>query len=45
MKNIIELWTTLDELEGGNTKHNYKGRDGESPVKSFKYQKPSGLNF
>ena len=27
---------TLDDLEGGNTKRNYKGRDGESLVKIFK---------
>ena len=35
----------LDDLEGGNTRHNYKGRDGESLVKIFKYRKPFGLYF
>ena len=42
---IMELWMNLDELEGANTKRNYKGRDGESLVKSFKYRQPFGLNF
>ena len=31
---IMELWMTLDDLEGANTKRNYKGRDGESLVKN-----------
>ena len=30
---IMALWTTLDDLEGANTKRNYKNRDGESLVK------------
>ena len=33
MMNIMASWMTLDELEGADTKHNYKGRDGESLVK------------
>ena len=31
--NIMASWTALDELEGGNTKRNYKSRYGESLVK------------
>ena len=42
---IMALWTTLDDLEGANTKCNYKGRDGESLVKMFKYWQPFGLHF
>ena len=38
-------WITLDNLEGDNNKHNYKGRDGESLVKSFKYQQPFRFHF
>ena len=30
----MALWTTLDDLEGANTKRNYKNRDGESLVKN-----------
>ena len=29
----MSLWMTLDELEGDNIKHNYKGRDDEYLVK------------
>ena len=43
--NIMALWMTLDELEGGNKKHNYKGRDSEFLVKNFKYWQPFGLHF
>ena len=42
---IMISWMTLDELEGANTKRNYKGRDGESLVKIFKYQQPFGFHF
>ena len=38
-------WMTLDDLEGDNTKRNYKGRGGEYLVKMFKYRKPFGLYF
>ena len=44
MMKIMTSWITLDELEGGDTKRNYKGRDGESLVKK-KYRQPSGLHF
>ena len=30
---IMASWVTLDDLEGANTKRNYKGMDGESLVK------------
>ena len=29
MINIMSPWLTLDELEGANTRRDYKGRDGE----------------
>ena len=32
---VMASWITLDELEGGNTKCNYKGRYGESIVTFF----------
>ena len=41
----IELWTTLDELEGANTKRNYKDGDGESIVNIFKYLQQFILHF
>ena len=31
---IMPSWMNLDDLEGANTKHNYKGKDGESLVKN-----------
>ena len=31
---IMALWITLDELEGDNTRHNYKSRDGGYLVKN-----------
>ena len=34
--NIMAFLMTLDDLERGNTKRNYKGRDAESLVKSVK---------
>ena len=43
--NIMASYMTLDELEGSNTKRNYKGRDSESLVKNFKYWQLSGLHF
>ena len=35
----------LDDLEGNNTKFNYKGRDGNYLVKIFTYCHPFGLPF
>ena len=32
-------------MYGSNTKHNHKGRDGDSLVKIFKYRQPFGSNF
>ena len=34
MMHIMASWVTLDDLEGANTKRNYKNRDGESLVKN-----------
>ena len=35
---IMALCLTIDDMEGVNTKHNWKGRDGESQVKIFTCQ-------
>ena len=45
MMNIMISCMNLDDLEGSNMKHNYKGRDGESLVKMFKYRQLLGLHF
>ena len=42
---IMALWMTHDDMYGSNTKRNYKGRDGDSLVKMFKYWQPFGFNF
>ena len=42
---IMASWMTLDDLDGANTKHNYKGRDGQSLMKIFTYRNPFGLHF
>ena len=43
--NIMELRENLDDMEGANTKRNYKGRNGQSLVTIFTYQQPFGLHF
>ena len=43
--NIMESWMTLDDLEGAKTKRNYKGKDGESLEKYFKYRQKFGLHL
>ena len=35
---IMALWMKIDDLDGVNTKRNYKCRDGDSLVKLFKYR-------
>ena len=42
---IMALQMALDELEGANKQKKYKGRDSESPEKTFKYWQPFGLHF
>ena len=43
--NIMASWMTLDDMKGGKTRCNYKGRDGESLMKIFKFQQPFGFHF
>ena len=42
---IMATWMTLEELDGADTRRDYKGRDGESLARLFKYRQPFGLNF
>ena len=42
---IMATWMTLEELDGADTRREYKGRDGESLVRLFKYCHPFGLHF
>ena len=34
---IMATWMTLEELDGSDTRQEYKGRDGESLARLFKY--------
>ena len=43
--NIMATWMTLEELDGVDTKREYKGRDGESLARIFKYRQPFGLQL
>ena len=45
LMNILESWMTLDNMEGVNTKHKYKGRDGESLVKFSNIGSHLDFNF
>ena len=36
---------TLEELDGADNRWEYKGRDGESLARPFKYRQPFGLHF
>ena len=42
---IIVTWMTLEELDGADTRREYKGQDGESLARLFNYRKPFGLYF
>ena len=42
---IMATWMTLEELDGADTRREYKGRDGESLTRLFKYCQPYGLHF
>ena len=42
---IMATWMTLEELDGADTRREYKGRDGESLTRLFKYRQPFGLHF
>ena len=41
----MATWMTLEELDGADNRREYKGRDGHSLVRKFKYWKPFGLHF
>ena len=41
----MATWMTLEELDGADTRREYKGRDGESLARIFKYRQPFGLHF
>ena len=36
--NIMTTWMTLEELDEADTRRQYKGRDGESLARLFKYR-------
>ena len=42
---IMATWMTLEELDGADTRREYKGRDGDSLARIFKYRQPVGLYF
>ena len=42
---IMATWTTLEELDGTDTRQEYKGRYGQSLVRKFKYRHPFELHF
>ena len=42
---IMATWMTLEELDGADTRREYKGRGGESLDRLFKYRHPFGLHF
>ena len=41
---IMATWMTLDELDGADTRGGFKGRDGQSLTRLFKYCHPFGLH-
>ena len=41
----MATWMTLKELDGADSRHKYKGQDGQSLVRKFKYRHPFGLNL
>ena len=42
---IMATRMTLEELDGSDTRREYKERDGESLARIFKYRQPFGLHF
>ena len=42
---VQATWTTLEELDGADTRREYKGRDGQYLTRLFKYYQPFGLHF
>ena len=43
--NIMATWMTLEELDGADTRREYKGRYGQSLTRPFKYRQTFGLQF
>ena len=43
--NIMATWMTLEELDGADTRREYKGRDGNYLARLFKYLQLFGLHF
>ena len=42
---IMATWMTLEELDGADTRREYKGWDGQSLARLFKYRQLFGLHF
>ena len=45
MMKFMASWMTVGNMEGANTKSNWKGRDGRSLVEKFTYWQTFGLIF
>ena len=43
--NIMATWMTLEELDGADTRREYKERDGQSLARLFKYCHPFVLHL
>ena len=42
---IMATWMTLEELDGSDTRREYKGQDVESLTRLFKYRQKFGLQL
>ena len=42
---MMDTWMTLEDLDGADTRREYKGRDGESLVRIFKYRQTFGMHL
>ena len=42
---VFPMLSTLDQMENGNMKRNYKGGDSQSPMKNSAYWQPFGLHL
>ena len=42
---IMATWMTLEELDGEDTRQEYKGWDGQSLARLLKYRQPFGFHF
>ena len=41
----MATWMTLEDLDGADTRREYKGRYGQSLTRPSKYRQPFGLHF